>query len=183
MNKRVLILNGPKGVGKDFLMELLAEHIIFHHIEFKRTLVEMVKTIYSLTQGEFEYLSLRENKEKKFKRLGGKSIRDCMIEVSEKVIKQFYGKDFFGKKALEDCCDILLNIATDGGFVPEVMALVEGGAEVVVIRLHKEGYDFEGDSRGYLPDLNCYTTYDVENDWSDDVVKRVLHIIERGNLL
>ena len=74
--RKLIILNAPKGCGKD----VAAEHLVkvmynFHHVEFKTPVKELVKSFYSLTEKEHNHLYLRENKELPQDILHGKSIQ------------------------------------------------------------------------------------------------------------
>lgn len=101
----------------------------------------------------------RDKKEQPQKELGGLTYREFMIHISEDIMKPLYGDDVFGKRAAQVCVDALYfghkNVVfSDGGFIDEVKALHEEGLEVIVIRLHRDGYTFVGDSRRYIyPDF------------------------------
>ena len=150
---KVIIFNAPPDTGKDYLTDRLVANGggAYYKAEFKKRLKTIVMAVYGLSEEEHTFFYLRENKDKKFERLGGKSIRECYIEVSEDVIKPFYGKDYFGKAAVDSLVEGGVNLFSDGGFPQELVPLVEavGGANVLVVRLKGVG-SFLGDSRDFL---------------------------------
>lgn len=149
--RKLIILNAPKGCGKDVAADHLVNMYNFHHVEFKAPVKKLVKSFYSLTEKEHELLYRRENKEVPQSCLMNKSIRDCYIHVSESVIKPTFGKDVFGvllANSLEDG----VSVASDGGFTEEISAVAEviGEENILIIQIHAEGRTFDGDSRNYL---------------------------------
>lgn len=123
--------------------------------------------------GYSEFLQLynnRNTKEVGCHVCGGLSPREFMIWISETVMKPRFGDKVFAIRAYEtylslDSGDML--VFSDGGFPDEVAALVEFGATVKLFRLHRDGYDFSGDSRNYiyLPELigsREYEEFDVK---------------------
>ena len=149
--RKLVILNAPKGCGKDVAAEHLVNKYNFHHVEFKTPVKELVKSFYSLTEKDHNHLYLRENKELPQDILHGKSIRDCYIHVSESVIKPMFGKDVFGV-LLANSLQSGVSVSSDGGFTEEVEAVAKeiGKENILIIQIHAEGKTFDGDSRGYL---------------------------------
>lgn len=170
MTKRVIILNGPPSSGKDDGAKHLSEtYMNTHHREFKAQLIKLTKTVWGVDDATWEYLYTRERKEIKTPILGGMSPREALIHTSEVVIKPNYGKQYFGKFAAKTLGDGV-NVFSDGGFVDELKPIVDeiGDANVMVVRLHRPGYTFSGDSRNYLPDGTVKTMIDLQNDGTFD---------------
>lgn len=181
--RKLIILNAPKGCGKD----VAAEHLVkvmynHHHVEFKTPVKELVKSFYSLTDKEHELLYRRENKEVPQSCLMGKSIRDCYIHVSENVIKHTFGRDVFGvllANSLEDG----VSVASDGGFIEEVEAVAKeiGKENILIVQIHSNGKSFEGDSRSYLY-VDGVRTVSVNNlftpQFFEDVERVVINWLE-----
>jgi hypothetical protein len=93
----------------------------------------------------------RELKEEPW--IEGSSVREWMKHVSEDLIKPTHGDGYFGERAAEEWYGYHAPIVTsDGGFPEEVIAVCEKFTpnKVVVIQLHREGYDFSNDSRAYI---------------------------------
>lgn len=152
---KVIILNAPPGAGKDTIANMLYSKCGVMPVSFKRPMFQIAAAML----GEDHELFLaayddREQKEKPQDFLGGKSCREFMIWISESVIKPLFGEKHFGKLM----SDHLRNceqeghkfICSDGGFPSEVESLVESGHEVVLIRMWRDGYNFDNDSRDYI---------------------------------
>lgn len=184
---KVIILNGAPNCGKDIAAQALAECDGFAHKEFKTKLFELTKAIYSVTEDQWDQMYTRENKESGFENLDGLSPRQALIKVSEEVIKPNYGQDYFGKSAVRNLEAGQINVFSDGGFVEELVPLVEavGLDNVLVIQINRQGCSFDGDSRDYLPDTiavqgNPYTinkvfvnNYTTVEDYLSDVATKV----------
>ena len=89
--------------------------------------------------------------------LGG-TPRQAYIDMSEKMVKPFYGKDFFGKIAIKtinkiaEGKDELIVVTPDGGFDIEVTCLAKeyGLENILVVHLYRDGTSFANDSRSYV---------------------------------
>lgn len=156
----IVILNAPPSSGKDTIARLLSSHG-YAVTEFKETMFKIATTLSGLEL--HEYMARYDNrnlKELPWDKLGGLSCREFMIHISEDIMKPLYGDDVFGKRASERCEQLLGEgydnvVFSDGGFIDEVNKLIYDGFEVAVVRLHRDGYTFEGDSRDYLYPNNC----------------------------
>ena len=99
--------------------------------------------------------------------------RQLLILVSEDFVKPICGQNAFGVLATRRLLlqDIDKNtVFSDGGFVEEIKPLVDtfGKENVVVIRIHRKGCTFDGDSRSYITDWQadelCINIHDFYND-------------------
>jgi len=157
---KVLILNGPPGIGKDTLANMLCEVAPVIRGEFKHFLYveaaewiqEHVKSAENITTAIVK--ARNENRELKelpwFLEL---SVRRILQIVSEDVVKPALGKDYFGRVAAEYWYGKYIHhVISDGGFSEEVNAVCDkfGAENVTVIRLKAPGFTFETDSRKYL---------------------------------
>jgi len=157
---KVLILNGPPGIGKDTLANMLCEVAPVIRGEFKHFLYveaaewiqEHVKSAENITTAIVK--ARNENRELKelpwFLEL---SVRRILQIVSEEVVKPAMGKDYFGRVAAEYWYGKYIHhVISDGGFSEEVNAVCDkfGAENVTVIRLKAPGFTFETDSRKYL---------------------------------
>lgn len=183
MNKQVVIFNAPPNSGKDFICDYLMDNYFCNKVEYKSKLRELVKTIYSLSAEQMEWLGLRENKEIPQEVLGGLSFREAMIDVSEVLIKPHYGKDYFAKALLEELVEFTINVVSDGGFVGEVEHLADNECDVYVIRILCDGCDFGGDSRGYLPESAKWKVVDIVNNKDNIFIGDVLNYLKSEDLL
>lgn len=159
---KLFILNGPAGVGKDTIADIMVETgVAKEKVSFKSPMFNVARGILSTDEFDWfiENYNNREEKENHQKILGGKSIREFMIWISESVMKPIFGDDVFGKRlsqSLGDGC----YICADGGFASEIKPLIDTGVEVTLIRLHRAGYTFDGDSRSYIHGV-CAREIDV----------------------
>lgn len=155
VGKTVIILNGPPGVGKD----VQAQAIVGRLKQVRKVCVMQMKDAlyaetlyhYNLDESCLDLFIDRDYKERPNLVFGGRSPRQALQYVSEQICKPRYGKDYFGiasavqvGNAKED-----LIIFSDGGFIEEIEC-INKAADTFVIRLHKEGVDFTGDTRTYL---------------------------------
>ncbi len=111
------------------------------------------------------------------------SVREAMIYVSEVICKPRFGENYFGvarAKAIQDN-----EIAVDGstGFESELPPLIErlGQENILLIRVHREGATFEGDSRRYIPDGVITNTVDVNSVYGEltEYLEEVKVIVEK----
>lgn len=150
---KVIILNAPPGAGKDTIANALYAKYCFMPVSFKRPMFQIAAAML----GEDHQLFLaayddREEKEKPQDFLGGKTCREFMIWISETVIKPVFGDKHFGKLMSSHLSEYDGHefICSDGGFPSEVESLVESGHEVILVRLWRDGYNFDNDSRDYI---------------------------------
>lgn len=172
---KVIILNGPPGCGKDTIAGIIADRFHALTYSFKTPMFEIAKAMLGGVAYEkfMDLYNNRDTKEVANPLLNNRSPRDFMIWISESVIKPDFGKGHFGKLAADsmDFADQVCGygqsvVVSDGGFVDEVLALVNRGHDVTVIRLHREGFTFKGDSRNYIRinpyhRKNGYAEFDV----------------------
>lgn len=182
MKKTILILNGGPGIGKDTLADLIMAHN-FRKMEMKSRLIELALIISGINSFEWNLrYNNRKFKELPWDRLGGLSQRQFLIRVSEEWIKPTFGDDYFGLLASDEIDLCLPNniVFPDGGFLPEVLCIPREDRDVYVARLHRYGFDFSNDSRGYLPDHPDYTAFDVHlvEDRPADAVRDILKNIK-----
>lgn len=172
--QKIILFNAPANSGKDVAVNYLHKQYGVFPFSFKKKLIEIVKCVYSLTDEEVALYSSREEKEKPQSRLCGRSWRQALIHVSEDVIKPKFGKDYFGKAALEyikqnNKSEIIA--CSDCGFVPEITPLVNavGGENILLVYLEAEGCSFDGDSRDYvyhnaIPDGNYIKIFNHKDE-------------------
>lgn len=177
---KVIILNGPAGCGKDTLaLKLVEMGVAKGTTSFKNPMFNIAcAALGSDVYREFiEGYNDRARKEKPEDFLNGLSRRQFMIAISEQFIKPVLGGDYFGKYLaynLPDSNDVF--VVSDGGFVSEVTPIVAAGHDVQIFRLHRDGYTFEGDSRGYMYQVDGATCHDI-NVITGDITSTALAII------
>lgn len=189
--KKVVILNGPALSGKDVgAKEMCAvlggDRYPCYHQQFKSKLIQLTKAIFSVKSSEWNKLYTRENKEKPTDILGGMSPREALIYISEDVIKPKFGKSYFGVAAARGLREGV-NIFSDGGFIEEVRPLISavGVSNILIIRIFRDGYSFEGDSRSYFPLDFGPLVVDVHNngtekEYFDKLEYEITRWLEKG---
>lgn len=154
--KKVVILNGPAGCGKDTLAGIMEEIGGFEVHSFKKPMFDIASTMLGPEKFE-KFMALyndRDSKEMPCDLLGQMSPREFFIHISESFVKPILGSEQFGYLASQGVYDSTSHVVfSDGGFPDEVRALVyseHDTYQVYVVRLHREGYTFDGDSRNYI---------------------------------
>lgn len=151
---KVILLNGPPSSGKDTLG---AQLMLLPNVKmrsFKKALVYMTRVIYKIPLATWTEWYTTEGKEIPREELMGMSQREALIHVSEHVGKPFFGLDVWGKAVASTMPvdEESIYVLTDSGFKEEAQVLIDkfGAENVHVVRIKREGYTFEGDSRDYL---------------------------------
>lgn len=172
--KKVVILNGPAASGKDVAAKEMCARLdgdgwICYHKQFKQRLIDITCAIYGISGCEWHNLYTREGKERVHPKLKGMTPRQALIDTSEHIIKPIFGKSFFGEAAAQSLYEGI-NIFSDGGFIEELRPIISevGAGNVLIIRLHRPGYSFSGDSRDYLPGNIGPITVDVHNNGTEE---------------
>jgi len=98
----------------------------------------------------------------------GKTPREAYIAVSELLCKPLLGQDFFGRLVAyaigqEPHCPLWA--ITDSGFAHEAEPIIRavGRENCTLVRVHRDGCTFAGDSRSYI-DLDVPTKLDLNNN-------------------
>lgn len=175
---KIILFNGPPRSGKDTIANEVAARfgsITPHICKFAAPLKSTATHMYcGGDSGIFHQLDSSEMKDQPHYRFFGKTCREVQIAISETYFKPLHGEKVFGKILSQSITSAIekeqkpLNLffVTDSGFRPEAEEVVQqhGADNVLLIRVHREGYDFKGDSRGYidLKDLGV-ETIDLEN--------------------
>lgn len=189
---KIVLLNAPKGAGKDTIANSICERVKFSRkASFKVPLFSIALAILGMDKycQFMQAYDDRSQKETAHDFLMGMTCREFMIWISEEVIKPKFGDKYFGKRLAEIASksDRPL-IVSDCGFEQEVIALIEAGHEVKLVRMHREGFAFdETDTRNYvyLPAVyygeGGYEEADV-NLFDNDPGFTALELIDEFNL-
>jgi len=98
------------------------------------------------------------------------SQRSSLIHMSENIIKPVFGKDAFGKAMVASLPESGIVFVSDGGFAEELLPVIDhvGQKNVLVVKIHRKGVDFAGDSRAYLDNKDLgekpVKMVDIDND-------------------
>lgn len=184
MNYKVFFVNGPPGSGKDdacILMNNAYSYLSSVHTCFKQKLYTLTAELFSVDYDEFMTLATdRVLKELPIQTIQGMmSPRQMLMFTSENVVKPNMGKQYFGhalanyvdseaRRTLDEDERLYVYIS-DCGFTDEVAEVIKNlnldNDDVVLIRIHREGYTYQNDSRSYISLPDGYTnTHDVYNN-------------------
>lgn len=153
----VVGLSGPPRSGKDSIGAVLVQLLMEKHpiLACQRALsMPMRKTIYAMIGKDYTLEHYETSKDKPRPELGGISIRQAMIKLSEEWVKPTYGHGFWAASMLNtlpmDRARVV--VITDMGFPSEVEVLEQAfGAEHCVWgNIVRPGCTFEGDSRSHV---------------------------------
>lgn len=148
--RKVVFFNGPPHCGKDTIVRLIDRGIPSSALSFAEPLKLQCAALLGVTLAELELI-----KDKPHPALKGGTPRTYLINLSEKMIKPYYGNDFFGHVALDKINHlppfVPLVLFSDSGFVSEAAPVVNqiGLDNCVKIEIYREGCDFTKDSRSY----------------------------------
>lgn len=170
---KLVIFNGPPRSGKDTYADTLTELLgIGRPLKFARPLKEAAHALLGIPR---PYDAFEETKDIKNSRFHNQTPREFYIWLSEQAVKPNHplGKHFFGhsaKQQIEDNQNPLHTyVFSDGGFIAELEVLTEYFEDILVLHMHRDGCNFDNDSRTYVnhPDV---TTLNVQNNGSlDDI--------------
>lgn len=180
IKKLGVVLNGPPGCGKDTIANIIVDKnnvlnlgkLFFRKHQFKDALYEHTAKHFKVDLDKFiHFASDRVLKDSaSLAGLDGRTPREALIHVSEDIYKPREGNDYFGKveaarvRELAGRLGGFVNVIyPDGGFESEVPPVESEFDALLIIRLHRTGFDFSGDSRSYLhlPNTETRQTIDV----------------------
>lgn len=157
---QVVFFNGPPRSGKDLagkmLAEMLGEGVV--QLKFAEPLKLATHAALAMLQGLPNIpapAAFEATKDEPMVEFLGVTPRQAYIGMSENFCKPLFGPGVFGEllarkvNALPE--DTRYVIVTDCGFQEELDVFLElVDAEVTVAQIHRDGYDFAEDSRGYV---------------------------------
>lgn len=175
--KRVMLLNGPPGSGKDYLVQTMlmkTGHTLpsLIHLKFADFLKRAVLRLYGI-MGSIHYSHYEGIKDKPLPEFLDKTFRELLIKLSEGFYKPVYGKTFFGEIIGRKIVNLDSNvIVSDLGFREELHGMLDfvPVEDVCIVQLAREGKTFKGDSRKYVR-YNGIKTIKVVNDGSPEGFK------------
>ena len=172
--KSIILFNGPPGSGKDTIANRSKYHFGGIVEKFAGPIKQIVPHFYGITKDEFDFMdSNTEEKKKPRDCFYGLSCREVQIAISETYAKPTHDKSIFGKlliSRLEQHTQNNCFYISDSGFKEEAHQLVDkyGADAVTLVRIHRDGATFKGDSRGYIY-LDDIHSLDLDNNGDLDV--------------
>lgn len=170
MKKKAILFNGPRHSGKDTAAIYCEKEHEAYHFKFSLPLKAGIKTMFSLTDSQVDYLETIKTEPSDL--LFGKSYVQVQISLSEDWFKPKWNNTIFGnltvnhlKKHMKYEPHQDFYVSSDSGFSSEAYPVVElfGPENVLLVRVHREGKTFEGDSRSYI-ELDNIKTIDINNN-------------------
>lgn len=191
----IILFNGPPGCGKD----TAARYLIHNRydlpgtIRFDRMSMPNKRAFAGTVGAEIDRWGnvekWEDRKDEPSLLLGGKSYRQWQIDYSESFMKPLYGGDIFPRlfadrhsHRFEDKYYTVL--VPDCGFDIEVLTLRKllPKAGILLIRIHRTGFDFSLDSRSYItptPEMGvAFLAVDNDRSKADFEKKIAEHIKE-----
>ena len=181
--KKVIIYNAPPASGKDQACDFKKFKPVTR-LMFKEKLIEITCVIHGITRSHWDEIYTRELKEIPSPLFFGLSPRQALIKVSETVIKPSFGQDYFGKalaRQIEEADTDLVEVS-DGGFPEEIQPIYDviQPKDLMIVRIHRPGYTFNGDSRNYIKDEDVHPdthVFDLYNNGTlEEFEEKVLRI-------
>lgn len=192
---QILLLNGAPRSGKDTVAKMLkdAASSSVHLEKFALPMKLSVPLIYGVPREKWEKeLDTERNKDMACSDFFGKTPREVQIALSEDFLKPMHGKKIFGEllgrrlKGLQGRSMLECVVISDSGFYDEAKEIINmfGADRVQLWRIHREGYDFKGDSRSHV-DLkeDGVACYDIHNNGSLDDLRLLVEPLYQAFIL
>lgn len=179
--RKIIILNGCPGSGKDTISDYLVANYNYKTIAFKDSAYRAVYEHFNLT--EDQYMTLyndRTLKDEPSELLDGYSPRSAMQYVIEKIKKPQFGKDYLAKKTIDIIKKDMYNnyVISDLGLDEEEIAVhyYLKEEEYYITYINRTGYDFSKDTRSKRQIIH----YNIENNSDlDHLYKQVDKILKK----
>lgn len=154
MKQSLILLNGPKGVGKDTVGQFIAQAFGILNIRTMKFASPMKDALPILLALRKKWQDLEGVKDTE--KFYGRTFREWQILCSEDFLKRFAGNDIFARiffRNMELFREPVI-VVTDCGFAVEGEYAINhhGEHDTLLVRLVRPGLDFGGDSRGYVSD-------------------------------
>ena len=189
MAPRLVLFNGPRHSGKDTAALHVAEILNAYHFKFSAPIKAAIKIAFNLSSQDVDYLESIKTQPTPI--LFGKSYVEAQISFSEEWAKPSFGQDVFGRWAVNAIRNVQakayirkydLFVSSDSGFACEAWPVIEnlfGVENTLLVRVYRQGKNFDGDSRSYI-ELPGVETVEIENNDSiSDYHKRVIALAQR----
>ena len=189
MAPKLILFNGPRHSGKDTAALHVAEILNAYHFKFSAPIKAAIKIAFNLSSQDVDYLESIKTQPTPI--LFGKSYVEAQISFSEEWAKPSFGQDVFGEWAVNAIRNVQakayirkydLFVSSDSGFACEAWPVIEnlfGVENTLLVRVYRQGKNFDGDSRSYI-ELPGVETVEIENNNSiSDYHKRVIALAQR----
>jgi hypothetical protein len=196
---KIILLNGPPRCGKDTAADAIinmpfarAEHDTRLKWGMSYPLKRATHELYGHANAAPD--AFEHSKDEPSAAFMGMSPRAAYIAMSEQHAKKQHGDNFFGhvwkRVIFQETLDAksALVVAPDAGFAKEwdTPLATFGAGRFLLVRIHRPGVTFKGDSRGYI-ELPGVASIDLKNDgdrgvWVDRVTRVATYWLKNGHV-
>lgn len=203
MVRKLVLLNGPAGCGKDTAGRIIAQHYNVKHvldhgedllghrscitISPADYLKDLTHEMFGLACDTHHYEAIKNDPHPDFMTAGGMlSARRAYIHVREQIMKPLFGNHVFSKRLVQKINTtyeyVPLIVNTSLGFTDEAHFLMQayGADNCMLIRMKRPGHTFDGDSRMYIYNDDIQT-HEVYNDktpgYLQDLSDKILPLV------
>lgn len=198
----VVLVNGAPGAGKDSVAVRVATQfkhrdILAIPMKFASPIKGAVAELFRLGGREYEhFFETPEGKAEKSERFFGHTPRDVLIDFSERWAKELFGKEVFGRLAIQRIraymeqrqvtefftrAEPVVFVFSDCGFQAEVDVVIQaiGPQNTVLINVERPGCTYVGDSRAPVMAAPGVSSWLLRNDGSKNALsERIADIVE-----
>lgn len=166
---KILFLNGPPRAGKDTVGAAI--RMRFPGVEVAKFAGELKDAVHRAFGLDVPTDHFETRKDQPCPEFHGQTPRAVYIAYSERFLKSLYGPGIFGKMLVQtlkgmEAAGVKLVAITDSGFREEAEEVLREFPEAILVRLHRSGTSFMGDSRSYIQ-LGIEAV-DMQNDLAGD---------------
>jgi hypothetical protein len=181
MTPKLILFNGPRKSGKDTASLYCETAFKAHHFKMSGPIKAAIKAMFSFHDQEVEYLE--SIKVESTFLLFSKSYVEAQISFSETWAKQLFGKYIFGdlaarhiRAAMREDPTQQLYVCSDSGFETEALPVIDlfGRQNTLLVKIHREGKTFAGDSRSYI-ELDGVKTVSLTNNGTTEEYHQSVH--------
>ena len=178
----LLLLNGPPRSGKTTLGNYICKMYTYRSMNMADQLKRSVHEMFGLISNQPQLL---ENvKSQPMEDLLDFTPRQMYIMFAEQFMKKKFGDQVFGKlwamkyrRYREISNDAWpFTVVSDVGFQEEVPPMLElfKPERVLLVRLHRKGYDYKGDSRSYISNVTLQELDLINEEGNMDRMKHCM---------
>lgn len=176
MSRFVFLVNGPPRAGKDTFGTMLLSNSPrpTYHAKMSKLLKERTHALYGVPCTQHDVFE--GGKDEPSEWFFGLTPRQAYIAVSERLLKPMHGNEVLGRLLVADIeangSEAGVVVVTDSGFAAEAQPVIAafGAENCALVRLHRPGCTFDGDSRSYI-ELEGVRTFDIQNVASLDMLE------------
>ena len=182
-NRKLILFNGPRHSGKDTAALRCVETFDAFHFKMSGPIKAALRAMFDLHEDEVNYLESIKTVNSSL--LFDTSYVDAQISFSEDWAKSFFGTQVFGllaarciRNAFRRYPAQAVFVCSDSGFAHEALPLVDifGPANILLVRVFRDGKTFEGDSRSYIH-LNNVASISVTNRTIDSYRQEIDDVV------